>query len=370
MMSTPKISLIMSKMVLCGEFIWPWYQEAMSKAFEKLDIQVHRFSWLDDLYNWPDDNVEPVFKSVFHKFQFKFQIGPSIDKINKKLISFTLEQKPDILLLYHAILISPKTIREIKSRLPNTKIVQYTPDNPFGKNANKTYWNNFLKNIECCDYTTPHREKNKLDIQNHGGVINNNFILYPYFIPEEEYPMDISKIPSNFHGEVVFAGHYENDHRIEYLEALLNEGINLKLFGGGWDKALKELPKNSKLLKLLPTQPAVGEDYLYALNGSELCLCFFSSLNEDTYTTRVFQIPATKSVLVSEYSDEIAKIYVEDKEAIFFRDKEEFIKKIRELLSNKNMQREIAFNGFNKVYKDGHDIYTRAKKWLEAMNDY
>ncbi len=60
-------------------------------------------------------------------------------------------------------------------------------------------------------------------------------ILMPYFIKKDkDFNVPIKSIPRNFHSDIVFAGHYEDDFRIEYLEDLILKGYNVKVFGGGW----------------------------------------------------------------------------------------------------------------------------------------
>lgn len=372
MTSTQKIFqaiLIMNKLVVCGEFIWPWYQEAAASALERNGNNVFRFGWFEYLYKWSPDKSEPIFKSFFHRLAFKFQKGPFINKINKDFIDYIDKVKPDTIILYHAILIRPSTIKHIKKNY-KTLIVQYTPDNPFSKKANKLYWKNYINSIHIADYTTPHRKKNIVDIKKYGGKILNDFILMPYFIPEKEYPISQDKIPKKYICDVVFAGHFENDNRVECIESLLKSGYKVNLFGGGWNEAAGFLSKMSPIHDLLPTEPVVGKDYLYALNGAKICLCFYSKLNEDSYTTRVFQIPATKSAMFSEDSEDIKKILKEDHEVVIFRNQDELNSKVRHYLNNPRLLDEISLNAYKRMFTDEHDISSRMNKWMVSIDDY
>ena len=76
-------------------------------------------------------------------------------------------------------------------------------------------------------------------------------ILLPYFDPNHDYPVEDNLIPDEFRCDVVFAGHYENDGRLEIIETIMNSNIDLKLYGGGWDKIIKRLPRSSPLKKIL-----------------------------------------------------------------------------------------------------------------------
>ena len=59
------------------------------------------------------------------------------------------------------------------------------------------------------------------------------------------------------------------------------------------------------------------------LFAEQNCSFFLSKINNDSYTRRNFEIPAMKKVL-SEYSDELNKIFIEGKEMIFLRINQNF----------------------------------------------
>ena len=168
---------------------------------------------------------------------------------------------------------------------------------------------------------------------------------------------------------VVFAGHFEDDGRVEYLEEIVKNGFKLKLFGPGkyWDPVLQE----SELLRhLVPLQQVWGNDYNKALCGAKVALCFMSKLNKDTYTRRCFEIPATKTVLVSEHSDELATLYNSGVEADFFKSKQELIQILHRYVNNEAYRKSVAEAGYARVVADGHDVISRMKKglkWLEEI---
>ena len=358
------------KIALCGEFVWPWYQEAMANALNENGHTVSKFGWSNRIFDWDKGEVEPKYKSFWHRIQVAFRAGPLINTINKDFCLFVKEVNPDIVILYHATLITPSAIRSLKYLFPGCTFVQYTPDNPFGRSASKRYWRHFLGNIKEVDYTTPHRSSNFADIKRYGGRLLSDFVLYPYFIPSDEYKIQENKIEAKFKCDVVFAGHFEDDGRIKCLESLLSAGYSVNLFGGGWDRANSCISADSPLHKILPTQPVTGEDYLKALCGASICLCFFSTLNEDSYTTRVFQIPATQSFMLSQDSDDIRRIFEVGKEIDVFTGSHELVERVRFYLNNDVLRNELAAAAYERVVRDRHDINSRAEDWIEAISEY
>jgi spore maturation protein CgeB len=108
-----------------------------------------------------------------------------------------------------------------------------------------------------------------------------------------------------------------------------------------------------------------GEDYNKALCGAKVALCFFSKLNHDTYTRRCFEIPATNTVLLSEYSDELATLYQAGVEADFFKTKEELMQKIHRYVDNEPLRISVGQAGYHRVVADGHDVVSRMQQVLE-----
>lgn len=118
---------------------------------------------------------------------------------------------------------------------------------------------------------------------------------------------------------------------------------------------------------MAPTKMVWGADYNKALCGTKIALCFFSKLNRDTYTRRCFEIPATRTLMLSEYSDDLASLYTEGVEADYFRDKQEMLEKIDYYIRHPEVAERVAHAGYEKVRSAGHDIDSRLSvllKWL------
>lgn len=106
------------------------------------------------------------------------------------------------------------------------------------------------------------------------------------------------------------------------------------------------------------------------MNGAKIALCFLSRLNRDTYTRRCFEIPATVTMLLSEYSSDLATLYQEGVEADFFRSKEELIQKLDFYIGNDQIRKSVAEAGYRSVMKDGHDVVSRMKQVLSWISQY
>jgi spore maturation protein CgeB len=356
------------RILLVGDYVWPWYQDACADALEHQGCVVERFGWFDDFRHWREGCSEPFYHSLWHRIQYRQRLGPAVWRVNHRLLQVARQFQPDIVWFYNVQLIAPEIVRAMRQALPDATFVQYANDNPFSAAARPGLWGHYLKSIKYFDIHCVFRLSNVLDYKGVGS--KNVLLLRSYFIPEDDYPVPQLTIPDRFRCEVVFAGHYEDDGRVEILEAICDAGYKLNLFGGGWNAALPKLRADSPLRGQYPISPAIGVDYRYAICGAKVALCFLSTLNHDTYTTRSFQIPAMKVAMLSQYTDDLANLYVPDAEAVFFNNTEELLDKLGHLLTNDVWRESVAAAGYAKVYDAVHHVKGRMKVWLEDVLSY
>lgn len=351
------------RILLVGDYMWPWYQEACAEALETHGCKVERFGWCDDFRHWLPERSEPVYHSLSHRVQHRLQFGPVVWKVNQRLIKAAEWINPDIVWFFNVQLISSATVKKLRRLLPNATFCQYANDNPFSRAAKPSLWRNYLASIGYFDLHFSYRRNNIVDYRRYGSM--NVHLLRSYFIPEVDYPEPMDKIPERFKCDVVFAGHYEDDGRVEMLEAICEAGFNLRLYGGGWNAALPKLRAKSLLRAHFPVSPVTGVDYRYAICGAKVALCFLSTLNQDTYTRRSFQIPAMKTAMLSQYTDDLATLFRPDVEVMFFRNATELLDKLRLLVNDPILRTTIAEAGYRRVYADGHDVRARMGVWLK-----
>lgn len=353
------------KVLLVGEYAWPWYQEACAKALESLDCQVVRFGWLERFKKWLPNKTEPIYRSFLHRLQYRFLAGPTVRGVNRDLIKLAVREKPDVVWFYNVQYIYPATVRSLRKRLPDAVFCQYVNDNPFSPSARQSMWRHCIASIPFFDLHYIFRKENANDFLSHGAKIIH--LLRAYFIREFDYPIHSEEIEPNFRCDVVFAGHYEDDGRLEALESVCRAGYKLRLYGGGWDSALPDLTLDSPLRALYPIQPATGRNYNQALCGAKVALCFLSTLNQDTYTTRCFQIPAMKVAMLSQRTDDLSGMFIEGEEVAFFSNTTELIDNLRYLLADDTARQRIAEGGYSRVYRDGHEVTSRMRQWLHSV---
>ena len=355
------------RIIVAGAWQWPWYEQACAEALRSLEHEVKRFSWDERFERFVPDQVEPIPLSRAAAWQNRAIWGPTVFAVNWDLFKAVKRFQPQILLAYRATHVFPSTLRAINRASPGTLLVQYCNDDPFSPNASKVKWRHLLRSIPIYDIHFVYRPHNIADFKNAGA--RHVKLLRSYYIPERNYPVQLKEGDSRFVCDVVFAGHYENDLRVGCLEAAMQNGFKLNLFGGGWAGAEPHLSPASPLRRLYPIAPVVDEEYRKALSGARIALCFLSKLNRDTYTRRNFEIPAMGSFMLSEYSADLATLFEEGREAEFFRSKEELIDKVKYYLAHDTERESIARRGRERLLRDGHGVLSRMRQMLDQIRE-
>jgi len=342
------------------------YAGAFYNGFKSLGYEVYKFSWKEYFKHYQYAHAYKTdgnkIKSFYHKFQNKFLIGPAIWKINSDVVKKVQEIKPDLVFIYRGTHIYPKTIQKIKQY--GCKVFGYNNDDPFSNKyglLNFRLWSLYKKSIFEYDWIFSYRWKNIDDYKNLG--YNNVSLLRSYYIKEKNFLIQNIKKKC----EVIFIGHWENDGRDETIKYLLDNGINIKLFGMEWQRS-----KYYKFFiqKMGEIKPIYEKEYNLTINQAKIALVFLSKLNNDTYTRRCFEIPATKTMMISEYADDLAdNLFEEDKEAVYFRNKKELLEKVHFYLSNEDKIKEVGENGYNRLMRDGHEVKDRCEEIIKVYNE-
>lgn len=357
-----------SRFVIAGPWVWSWYERACSDALTELGCAVTPFSWFDSFHRWVSGHSEPVPASAWSRIENRLSAGPLVWRLNRQLERVVVDSGGDVLWLYNARLVLPSTIRKLRKLLPRLKVVLYSNDNLFSSHPKPDIYRHILKSVPFASLNLAYRFQD-VELLNRAGSSATK-MLRSYFVPSADFPLAVSDIPAEFHADVVFAGHYEPDSRLEYLDRLAATNLGrFRLFGGGWSSALKRLPAESSIRQLLPTVPVVGINYQRAICGSKIALCFLSTNNRDTYTRRNFQIPAMGVFQLSQYSGDLATLFSEGRDIEFFRDVDELIDKVAFYLRNSEARERIARAGLETVWARRHDVQSRMSALLNDVRD-
>jgi spore maturation protein CgeB len=357
------------RVLLAGDWHSNLHEEPVAAALGYLGHTVGRFAWYR-YFCRPQRGPLRFARHLSRRFQNKYVSGPSVRHLNEDLVREAARVRPELLFVYRGTHVFPETLRAIRSVVPSAVIAGYSNDDPFSPVASRSLWHHFLRSLPEYEIMFAYRHANVEQFLQAGA--RHTALLRSWFIPERMRPVTLTaKEQKRFGSEVTFIGHYEADGRVEMLKAIVDRQIGLRLLGpgkregsGDWDGAIRAF---AQMRHLIPVRPVWNEDYNSALCGAKIALCFLSKLNRDTYTRRCFEIPASGTLMLSEYSPDLATLFKEGVEADFFRSKAELVEKVEYYLTNNEARARVADAGRRRVIADGHDVVSRMREMLSCV---
>ena len=237
-------------------------------------------------------------------------------------------------------------------------IINYNNDDPFGL-RDKNKWRLYLEAVPHYDLLAVVRAVNVAEAYSRGArkVLQVFMAVDELDGPREITPRDRERLSHN----VLFIGTWMPE-RGPFLQALLQAGVPLAIYGNDWQKA----PEWSKLQGAWRGPAIYGDDYLKAIQLARVSLGLLSKGNRDLHTTRTFEIPYCGGLLCAERTSEHVQLYQEDVEAVFWSDAEECMEKCHKLLRDDTRRNEIAENGRIRCLRNGIFNENNLQKILEA----
>lgn len=329
------------------------YEPAWNRALNEIGIKSKIF-----------ESHSLTLPGILGRFERRILWGPGINRIRRNVVRFIKNERPDVTLFYQGHYFDRRTLEEVR---PFTFVAGYHNDDPFGPRKTMLRYRLLLPALPSYHGFHVYRPCNVEEAIAYG--VPKVKVLMSYYIPWLDYPRNLDTDNCNYwRSDIMFAGHVENDFRVECLSRAVREGIKVRIYGEKrfWKPALPP----DIYEKVYPIIKVVGEDYRKALSGTKIAVCFLSKWNRDQYTRRAFEIPACGVFLLSERTPMMQDLYNEGKEAEFFSTPEEFLDKVKFYLNHEGARKRITQSGYQKVITSGHDIYSRMRQWLEDVSEW
>ena len=335
--------------LISGATVFGGYSSSIGAALSELKWKVSYFD---------DEKVIANCKLFYNnKYVYRLIWKFLAKEVQNKLIKEIYFIKPDILFVIKGFYYSPGFIKKIKSIKPSIKLLHFNPDNSF----NTWHFGNSNKWIRSSIYL--------YDIHfTWGQFLIKKLSEYGakkvYYLPfacdlKLHQPEEINKVNSEFYGsDIAFIGTWDEER-----EWLLNQLLeyDLKIWGDGWHKANKNIQKKWQKIHVS------GTDFSKVCANSKINLNIIRKQNKPAHNMRTFEIPASKGFVISNRTNEINKIYIENEEIICFDSVNELHNKIKYYLEENELRNSISVNAYRKTILE-HTYKDRAKIIDMAIN--
>lgn len=275
----------------------------------------------------------------------------------KLLVEAANQAAFELLWLEKAIFIDAQTLRTLRGRHPDMRIVGFAPDD---MNARHNQSRQFVESLQLYHHFFTTKSYNIAELRGL-GCPDVRFVGNGY---DERFfrPVSIrSSAIAELGGDVGFIGTFEME-RGSMIRALAEAGFSVRVWGGDWHK-LGRTPESL----VLEHKPLYWDSFSRAVSSFRINLNFLRKKNRDLQTTRSVEIPACGGFMLAERTDEHLSLFEEGVEAEYFSSPEELVEKCRYYLANESKRRRIAQAGYERCVKSGYSNQRRLQAVFESV---
>jgi|SaaInlStandDraft_4_1057021.scaffolds.fasta_scaffold35127_2 spore maturation protein CgeB len=295
------------------------------------------------------DSYEKSLKGVTGKLYARFHFGSVMNALRSDLIRLVNRESPDWIHFRLPLHFDALTLMKLKST--GAILTCYYNDDPFSSKRVFGLHHLFIKSIPVYDAHFVFRKKNISEFLRNGAKYVEHC---PPFYDQKTHNFGVIE-DRQYRFDAVFIGHWENDSRMSYIELLVSAGYKVKVAGSIWDKAVKL----SILKSIAPFTPVFGKEYSRIYRNAWAGLCFFSKINNDTWTRRPLEIIASGGLLVCERTDEAETFFRDRKEAYFFSSKSELLSIMKSIKKYPDQAEQVRKQGYSRLLSGVNSIDDR-----------
>ena len=276
---------------------------------------------------------------IHYRTGFRFMQSILLDWLKEELGKI---KNVDIIWLDSGELFGPECIKFLK--IFQKLVLLFNVDDPTGDRDGHRF-DSLIKAIPEYDLITVVRKETEIECLKLGA--KKVLRLFRSYDEIAHKPYDhISEIPNKFRSKVAFIGTWmRRENRDKFLLKLLENEIPISIWGDRWDKSAYW----NKLKHVYRGNSLSGQDYVAAIQGSDICLGLLSKGNRDLHTQRSLEVPFVGGLFCAERTSEHMELYKENEEAVFWDDATECVEVCKILLADKEKREIIKINGKHKV---------------------
>jgi spore maturation protein CgeB len=304
-------------------------------------------------------STEVVVKySIYSRIRRRITGPQDLVDANSSILHALHTQRFDLLWIDKGLTINAKTLEYTRKHHPACRIVGFSPDDMLNKNNQSRH---FLSCLPLYHFYVTTKSFNVSELRGLGCP--EVLFVDKAYDPHTHRPLPVTDTDrQRLGGRVGFIGQWE-PARADSLRALALAGVPVRVWGYTWER-MKNVPPGL----IIENEPLWGDDYARAIAAFDINLCFLRKCNRDLQTSRSIEIPACGGFMLAERTCEHLRLFVESKEAEFFDDDDELIRKTYYYLDHLDERDQIAHGGLNRCEKGGYSYLRRLGDVLERIS--
>lgn len=227
-------------------------------------------------------------------------------------------------------------------------VFNYLTDDPWNPGRLASW---FLEALRHYDHVFSPRQANLEDLRRHGC----RAVSYLPFAYHEEIHLGSCEpgVTDEHWPDIVFVGGGDAD-RVPFLAALIEAKLDVRLYGGYWDRFPQTWRNACGLID--------PRDARQATAHAKIALCLVRRANRDGHCMRSFEIPAMGGCMLAESTAEHRDILGEEGAAVlYFKDIPEMIGKARWLLDHPAERQRLRTAAYRLITSGGHTYRDRLR---------
>jgi spore maturation protein CgeB len=310
------------------------------------------------LTNTPVPFIAGVDKPTFYtRILNKLRIPRDEVGINEALIEAAKSDDIfDIAWIEKSTMLRPSSLKYFKKKSINTQIISLSEDDMYALHNRSRYYEYSL-NLYDTVFTTKLYNLHELKTL---GAKDTKLFLDSYD-SKLHRPLDIYNQVRDKDLNVSFIGTFEKE-RSDIIMWLGSKGVKVTVYGNGWSSMIG---KDNNIT--IMNKAILAEEYVEIINRTKINLGFLRKINRDEVTSRSMEITGCKSFLLAERTSRHTSMFEEGKEAEFFSNKEELLKKIKFYLNNESALKEISIKGRDRCLNSGYDMENQVINILKYL---
>jgi len=298
---------------------------------------------------FPVDTRPPWVADMERRYLYRGFIrawGPlDLVSANRTIFEAGSSGEYDVLWLDKAVSVRAETLRRIRQKSPKTFIAGYSPDDMGNPLLQSVEFRRGLKYYDIFFTTKSYGVAELLAL----GCPHVEFV-HNCFDPQTHRPLPVTSDERlRFGGAVGFIGDQE-DARMRTMNFLAENGIDVRVWGPNWVRRRKKVHPNLRI----EGRPIWSDEYAKAICSFDINLGFLRKVARDLQTSRSVQIPACRSFMLAERTNEHLMLFEEGKEAEFFSTDQECLEKVHYYRAHPEERARIAEGGYRRCLNSGY----------------